>query len=72
MFLTDCICTSSKQSFSLVAIGCLQGCKDSDVTGLELMGGMKGQVTQSSIVFETELQDFEVLVRPETFTNQHP
>jgi hypothetical protein len=39
MLLADCIYTSSIQSFNLVAIGYLQGGKDSDVTGLELVGG---------------------------------
>jgi hypothetical protein len=37
MLFADYISTS-KQSISLVAVGCLQGCKDSDITRLELVG----------------------------------
>ena len=71
MLLADYICTSSIQSFNLVAIGCFQGGKDSDVTGLELVGGVKGETIQDDIFFETNLQDFEGLVRPEAVTNQY-
>ncbi len=55
MLLADYICTSSIQSFNLVAIGCFQGAKDSDVTGLELISGMRGETTQDYIIFETKL-----------------
>jgi hypothetical protein len=72
MLLADCICTSSKQPISLVTVGCLQGYKHSDVAGLELVGGVRGEATQDNIVFETKLQGFEGLMRPETITNQHP
>jgi hypothetical protein len=72
MLLANCICPSSIQSFNLVAIGCLQWAKHSDVTGLELVGGMRGETTQDDIVFETILQDFEGLVRPEAVANQYP
>jgi len=68
MFLADCICTSSKQSISLVAVGCLQQCKDSNVTGLELVRGMGGETTEDYVVFETKLQDFEGLMRPKAVT----
>jgi len=44
MLLADYIYTSI-QSFDLVAIGCLQGREDSDVTGMELAGGMRGETT---------------------------
>ena len=72
MFLADRACTSSKQSFSLIAIGCLQGGKDYDITRLELVGGVRGQATQDDVVLETELQDFEGLVCPKAVTNQYP
>ncbi len=42
MLLADYIYASSKQPISLAAIGCLQGYKDSDVTGLKLVGGIRG------------------------------
>lgn len=42
MFFADCACTSSKQLFSLVAVSYLQGGKDSDITGLELVGNIRG------------------------------
>jgi hypothetical protein len=55
MFLADRACTSSKQSFSLIAIGYLQDGKDYDITRLELVGGVRGQATQDYVVLETEL-----------------
>jgi hypothetical protein len=64
MLLADCVCTSSKQPISFVAVGFLQGGKHSDVTGLELVGGVRGEATQDNVVFETKLQGFEGLVRP--------
>ena len=67
--LADCIYTSSKQPISLVAISFLQGGKHSDVTGLELVGGVRGKATQDYVVFETKLQGFKGLVRPEAVTN---
>jgi hypothetical protein len=36
------------------------------------VGGVRGEATQDDVVLETELQDFEGVVRPETVTNQHP
>ena len=57
----DYIYTSSIQSFNLVAIGCLQGAKNSDVTRLELVGGVRGGMTQDDIVFKAKLQDLEHL-----------
>jgi hypothetical protein len=68
MFFANCICTFLKQLISLVAVGCLQRCKDSDVTGLELVGSVKGEVTQDDVVFKTKLQDFEGLVCPKAVT----
>ena len=70
MLLTDCICTSLEQPLSLVAVGCLQGGKHSDVAGLELVGGVGGEATQDDIVFETKLLGFEGLVRRETVGSQ--
>ena len=68
MLLADYIYTSSIQSFNLVAIGCLQGGKNSDVTGLELVG----ETAQDDVVFKAILQDLERLVCPEAVTNQYP
>ncbi len=42
------------QPFNLVAIGCLQGGKDCNVTGLELVGDVRGETTQDYVVFETK------------------
>ncbi len=72
MLLADCICASSIQPFNLVAIGCLQWGKDSDVTGLELVGGVGGETTQNDIVFKAILQDLERLVCPEAVANKYP
>ena len=43
MLLANCIGTSSKQLISFVTIGFFQPCKHHDVTGLELVGGMRGE-----------------------------
>ena len=53
MFLADYICTSSKQSFSMVAIGCLQGRKDSpsDTSSLYSYASTVSQKTLSSNIF---------------------
>jgi hypothetical protein len=69
MFFADCTCTSLKQLFSLVIVGCLQGGKDSNITGLELVGGVRGEATQDNVIFKTKLQGFEGLVRPKAITN---
>jgi hypothetical protein len=71
MLLADCTCTSSIQSFNLFAICSLQWAKDSDVTGLELMGGVRQNTTKDNIVFKTILRDFERLVRPEAVINKN-
>jgi hypothetical protein len=66
MLLADYIYTSLEQPLSLIAIGCLQGGKHSDVVGLELVGGVRGEATQEDIIFETKLLGFEALVCRET------
>ena len=71
MLLADYVYTSSIQSFNLVAIGYLQGGKRSNVTGLELVRGVRGKTTQENVVLKAKLQDFEGLVRPKAVTNQH-
>lgn len=70
MLLANAVYTSSIQSFNLVTIGCLQGHKDSDVTRLELVGGVGGETTQDNVVFKAKLQDFEGFVRPEAVTSE--
>ena len=69
MLLTDYAYPSMVQSFSLVAISCLQWAKYSHITGLEFVRGMGGETTQRDIVFETELQDLEGLVGPKAVIN---
>lgn len=72
MLLADCIYTSSVQSFHLVTIGYLQGSKGSDVTGLELVGGVRGKTTQNNVVFKAKFQDLQCLVCPKAIADQHP
>ena len=48
MLLADYSRTCSTQPFRLVTVGFLQGYKDSDVTGLELVGSVRGQATQGN------------------------
>ena len=55
MLLADYIYTSLIQSFNLVAIGCLQGREDSNITGLELVGGMRGEATQYDVMLKAKL-----------------
>jgi hypothetical protein len=72
MLLANCIDTSSVQSFYLVTIGCLKRGKGSDVTGLELVGGVRGKTTKNNVVLKAKLQDLQCLVCPEAITDQHP
>jgi len=65
MLLADCSNASSFQTFDLVSIGALQWAKQCDVTGLELVGGVRRDAAQDDIVFETKLQDFEGFMRTE-------
>jgi hypothetical protein len=65
MLLADGICTSLEQPLSLVAVEALQGGKQSDVAGLELVGGVGGEATVENVVCETKLLGFEALVRSE-------
>jgi hypothetical protein len=55
MLLADCICPSLEQPLSLIAVGCLQGGKHSDVVGLEFVGGVGEEAIQDDVVFETKL-----------------
>jgi hypothetical protein len=45
MLLANCIYTSLEQPLRLVAVGCLNTGKYSYVDGLELVGGVRGEVT---------------------------
>jgi hypothetical protein len=65
MLLADGICTSLEQALSLIAVVALQGAKQSDVTRLELMRGVRGEATVENVVCETKLLGFEALVRSE-------
>jgi hypothetical protein len=71
MLLANCIDTSSVQSFHLVTIGCLQRGEGPDVTGLELVGGVRGKTTKDDVVFKAKLQDFQSLVSPKAIADQH-
>ena len=67
--LANCICASSVQLFNFLAIFCLQWAEDSDVTGLELMGGARRNAVKDNIVLKIILRDFDRLVRREAVTN---
>lgn len=71
MLLANCICTSSIQSFNLFAICSLQRVKDPNVTGLELMRGVRWYTAKDNMVFKAILQGFEWFVCPETVTNEN-
>lgn len=72
MLLTDCVCTSSIQSFNFFAICSLQWAKHSDVTGLELVGSMRGNTARDDVVLKAILHDLERLVSAEAVTNEYP
>jgi len=55
MLLADRVRTSLEQSFSLVTVFLLQAGKHADITGLQLVGGVRGEATQDNAVLETEL-----------------
>lgn len=55
VLLPNCIRASPKQSLNLVAIGCLQGRKDSDIIGLELVGGVRGETAKDNVVLKAVL-----------------
>jgi hypothetical protein len=58
--------------FGLFAIGSLQKAKDSNITGLELVGGMRGQPTKYNVVLKTKLQDLKGLVSSKAISDKHP
>jgi hypothetical protein len=72
MLLTNCICASPIQLFNLFTIRSFQWAKGSDVTGLELMGGVRRNTAEYDIILKTILQDFERLVRSEAVINENP
>jgi hypothetical protein len=47
-----------------VTVRSLQGCKNPNIARLKLVGGIRGQATQSDVVFEIKLQNFKGLVCP--------
>jgi hypothetical protein len=72
MLLADRVRTSLEQSFSLIAVFVLQAGKHADITGLQLVGGVRGEVTEQDVVLETKHLGFEGLMAPEAVTDQHP
>lgn len=45
MLLADYVYAFSTQLFNLIAINCLEWAKHPDITGLEFMGGVRGETT---------------------------
>jgi hypothetical protein len=72
MLLPNCVYSSLLHTFDLFAIGSLQGPEDSNITGLELMGGMRGQLTKYNVVLETKLEDLKGLVSSEAISDKYP
>jgi hypothetical protein len=58
MLLANILYATSVQTFYLVTIGCLQRGEGPDVTGLELVGGVRGKTTKDNVVRKAKLQDF--------------
>jgi hypothetical protein len=50
VLLADCVCASSIQSFNLFAICSLQRAKDSNITGLKLIGGVRRNSAEEDVV----------------------
>jgi hypothetical protein len=72
MLLPNYVYSSSLYTIDLFAIGSLQGPEDSNITGLELVGGMRGQPTKYNVVLETKLQDLKGLLSSEAILDKHP
>ena len=72
MLLADYVCTSSIQSFNFFAIYSLQWAKHSDVTGLELMGSIRGNTVKDNVVLKAILYNLERLVSAEAVINEYP
>jgi hypothetical protein len=72
MLLPNCVYSSSLYTFDLFAVGSLQGPKDSNITGLELVRGMRGQPTKYNVVLKIKLQDLKGLVSSEAILDKYP
>jgi hypothetical protein len=72
MLLADCVHPSTVESFYLVTIGGLQWGEGPDVTGLELVRGVRGKTTKNDVVLKAKLQDLQCLVGPEAIANKYP
>jgi len=70
MLLTDSFCTSPVQTLDFVAVGYLQRREHDDITGLELMGSVRGEAAESDVVSKAVLQDLEGFMRPEAVADQ--
>jgi hypothetical protein len=65
MLLGYCVHAAAVQSLNLITVGCLQGRKDGDITGLQFVRGMGRQTAQDVVVLKAKLQDLQRLVGPE-------
>jgi hypothetical protein len=64
VLLSNVVYATSIQTFNLIAIRNLQGCKGCKVAGLELMRSVRRQSTQDDVVGEAELQDLKCFMGP--------
>jgi hypothetical protein len=63
--------TTTEQPLNLFTVGCLQRPEHGNVTGLELVRGMRWQSTEDDVVLVAECHDIEGLVGSEAVTDQY-
>ena len=66
--LTD---ASSFQPFDFIAVGVLEWFEYRDITGLELVSGVRRKATQDNPILETKFQNFESVMGVEAITQKN-
>jgi hypothetical protein len=62
---------TTEQPLNLLTVGCLQRSEHGNVTGLELVRGMRWQLTEDDVVLVAEGHDIKGLVGSEAVTDQY-
>ena len=70
MLLADSVYTPAVQTLDFMAVGCLQRREHRDITGLELVGGVIGEATETDVVSKAVLENFERFVCAEAVADQ--
>ena len=70
MLLADSVYTSPVQTLDFVAVGGLQRREDGDITGLELVGIVRGEAAETDVVSKAVFQDLERFMCAEAIADQ--